>query len=40
MAENNEIWRSKFQEQKSWKYYNEDSETDGMNCIKNAIFWN
>ncbi len=25
--ENDRIWRSKFQ-QKSWKYYNDDSETD------------
>ncbi len=27
MADNDNIWRSKFQDQK-WKYYNDDSETD------------
>ncbi len=28
IAENDNIWRSKFQNQKNWKYYNDDSETD------------
>ncbi len=28
ILDNDVIWRSKFQDQKSWKYYNDDSETD------------
>ncbi len=28
IAENDNIWKSKFQDQKYWKYYNDDSETD------------
>ncbi len=26
--DNDNIWRSKFQEQKYWEYYNDDLETD------------
>ncbi len=28
IVENDDIWRSKFQHHKSWKYYNEESEID------------
>ncbi len=28
MVGNNNIWKSKFKDQKSWKYNNNDSETD------------
>ncbi len=28
IVEDNDIWRLKFQDKKSWKYYNDNSETD------------
>ncbi len=28
VADDDDVWKSKFKDQKDWKYYNDDAETD------------